>query len=102
MLHGQQNIKFTTHRVQTVQQYAVIRSVKDGLGCNFVHSDDILFNIFNVGGTESWPGHRVSYKFSDNLLKILITRNVNTQTLRCAFLVAYIVSALLQGASWVL
>jgi hypothetical protein len=42
---------FTTHRVQTVQQYAVIRSVNYGWVCNFVHSNDILFNIFKVGGT---------------------------------------------------
>jgi hypothetical protein len=46
-MHGQQNIIFTTYRVQTVEQYAIIRSINDGLVCNFVHSDDtcILFNI---------------------------------------------------------
>ena len=66
---------FTTYRIQTVQQYAVIRSVNYGWVCNFVvHSDDVLFNTFDVDGTESPSGHRVSYIFSDYLLKILITR----------------------------
>jgi hypothetical protein len=52
---------FITYRVQTAQQYAVILSVNYGWVCNFVHSEDLLFNIFKVGGTESSPGHRVSY-----------------------------------------
>jgi len=34
----------------------------------------MLFNICNVGGTDSSPGYTVSYIFSDYLLKILITR----------------------------
>jgi hypothetical protein len=55
---------FTTYRVQTVQKYAVIRPVNYGWECNFVHSDDMLFNVFNVGGTEGSPGHRGSYIFS--------------------------------------
>lgn len=58
------------------KQYVVIRSVNCGWVCNFVHNDDVLSNILKVEGTESSPGHGVSYEyiFSDYLLKILITR----------------------------